>query len=143
MSSPCFSVAHGDDYWAAARHRKLGAQVLSTGPSSAMVPHQVSVGSSRKRVRFCMFNTYARSASPHHQQVSIDGLCTSSRLGNRVVLQNIGIFFGDNEMSVRVKTFLYYAKLAVQLISFLLPLQDFLCTAIWEEIIIRQTVPSS
>jgi len=25
------------------------------------------------------------------------------RLGNRVVLQNIGFFFGDNEMSVRVK----------------------------------------
>ena len=37
---------------------------------------QVSVASSRKRVRFCMFNAYARSASPHHQQVSIDGLCT-------------------------------------------------------------------
>ena len=37
---------------------------------------QVSVASSRKRVRFCMFNTYARSTSPHHQEVSIDGLCT-------------------------------------------------------------------
>ena len=54
-----------------------------------------------------------------------------------ILVEHIRIFLSQwNECPCQAATFLDYAKLAIQLISFLLPLQDFLCTAIGEEIII-------